>query len=168
VFAFPWLGQTVLGTTDLDHNEDLTEEPVINQSEVNYLLTMAAHLFPESELKSGDILSSWAGVRPVISSQKNGGRKLAPSGESREHSISSDNGLITIAGGKLTTFRLIAREALSMGLSAARGQALLNNQLRVFNPPPDLQKPDSVSHKPRAGQRRHPDHPAWHSGESGR
>lgn len=147
VFAFPWLGQTVLGTTDLDHNEDLAEEPAINQSEVNYLLAMAAHLFPESELKSGDILSSWAGVRPVISSQKNGGRKLAPSGESREHSISSDNGLINIAGGKLTTFRLIAREALSLGLSAAHGQALRNNQLRVFNPAPDLQKPDSVSHK---------------------
>jgi glycerol-3-phosphate dehydrogenase len=147
VFAFPWLGQTVLGTTDLDHNENLAQEPAISQSEVDYLMAVAAHLFPASELKPADVLSSWAGVRPVISTQEDNGSKRSPSGESREHKINNDNGLITIAGGKLTTFRVIAREALKMGLSEGPKQKLRDNRLRVFNPAPELQKPARISHK---------------------
>ena len=60
-------------------------------------------------MKSSDILSTWAGVRPVIGSKKS----KDPSKERRDHAVWSDNGLITVSGGKLTTFRLIALDVLA-------------------------------------------------------
>lgn len=109
VFLFPWEGTTIIGTTDLDHDKDLDDEPAITQQEVDYLLQAAHSLFPEARLGEQDIISTWAGVRPVISQNKG----KDPSKESREHEVWSDNGLITVSGGKLTTFRLIALDVLN-------------------------------------------------------
>ncbi|QBM16930.1 aerobic glycerol-3-phosphate dehydrogenase [Marinobacter sp. JH2] len=108
VFAFPWRGTTVLGTTDLDHKGDLNLEPSITEAEVRYLLKVSSKLFPSSSVKAQDALSSWAGVRPVVTS----GEGKSPSKENREHALRSDKGLVSVAGGKLTTFRQIARESL--------------------------------------------------------
>ena len=108
VFAFPWRGTTVLGTTDLDYKDDLNLEPSITSDEVSYLLEVSSKLFPAFSVKAQDVLSSWAGVRPVVTS---GGGK-SPSKENREHALRSDKGLVSVAGGKLTTFRQIARESL--------------------------------------------------------
>lgn len=109
VFLFPWEGTTIIGTTDLDHEKDLDLEPAISQQEVDYLLQAAHSLFPDAHLGEKDIISTWAGVRPVISQNKG----KDPSKESREHDVWSDNGLITVSGGKLTTFRLIALDVLN-------------------------------------------------------
>ena len=108
VFVYAWEGHSVIGTTDVDHTGELDQEPSVSQDEVNYLLKAANHQFPGAKLKENDVISSWSGVRPVISSGKN----LAPSKEAREHDIWDDKGLITICGGKLTTFRVIAQQAL--------------------------------------------------------
>ncbi len=110
IYAYPWSGVTVLGTTDLDHHSSLNKEPSISTEEVDYLLSAAQKLFPKQALQKQDILSTWAGIRPVISS----GKGLAPSREKREHSLWNDNGLISISGGKLTTFHQIAREVLAV------------------------------------------------------
>lgn len=146
VFAFPWQGRTVLGTTDLDHREDLDHEPSITDAEVSYLLKIAATLFPGQPLGRSDIISTWSGVRPVVS----GGNELAPSKENREHVIWQDQGLISVAGGKLTTFRLIAREALDLGrhqLPAQRPAPELRNERQpVLAPCPALPRPPGVSH----------------------
>ncbi len=107
VFAYPWQGATLLGTTDLDH-ADLEHEPAITRAEVDYLLKAMNLQFPALELTPADILSTWAGVRPVVDS----GRNLAPSQESRDHLVLHEHGLISVTGGKLTTFRRIARDAL--------------------------------------------------------
>ncbi len=109
VFVFPWQGTAVIGTTDLDHIQSLDEEASITQEEVDYLLEGANYYLKGSEIRQDDIVSTWAGVRPVISS----GKGLDPSKENREHSIWEQPGLITVAGGKLTTFRLIAFDVLS-------------------------------------------------------
>ncbi|MFQ5562447.1 MAG: glycerol-3-phosphate dehydrogenase/oxidase [Parvularculaceae bacterium] len=109
VFIIPWEGAVFVGTTDLDHNQDLAIEPSITRGEVDYLMRAVNSLFPSLNLKAGDALSSWAGVRPVISS----GRSLKPSEETREHFITDENGLISICGGKLTTFRAMAHEVLA-------------------------------------------------------
>jgi glycerol-3-phosphate dehydrogenase len=107
VFAVPWEGVTILGTTDKDHPESLDVEPRISDEEVDYLMECAQRAFPSLELTHKDVISSWAGVRPVI----NTGQK-DPSKESREHAIWREKGLVTIAGGKLTTFAVMARDAL--------------------------------------------------------
>jgi len=107
VFAVPWEGVTIFGTTDKDHPESLDVEPAITDEEVEYLMVCARRAFPALELQNQDIVSTWAGVRPVI----NTGAK-DPSKESREHAVWREDGLLTIAGGKLTTFALMARDAL--------------------------------------------------------
>lgn len=143
VFAFPWQGTTVLGTTDLDHSESLSREPAITRSEVDYLLQISARLFPGSTISERDIIATWAGVRPVVTE----GKALKPSQENREHVIWADNGLISIAGGKLTTFRLIAREVLERGRSLMPGFTLRSDSAPVFSPPPSLGRPATISHR---------------------
>jgi glycerol-3-phosphate dehydrogenase len=108
VFAYPWQGETLIGTTDLDH-PDLDNEPSISRTEVDYLLRSINAQFPSANLTDDDVLSTWAGVRPVIDS----GKGLAPSQESRDHLVLHEAGLISVTGGKLTTFRRIARDTLS-------------------------------------------------------
>ncbi len=108
VFVFPWEGTTVVGTTDLDHSEDLDQEARITELEVAYLLNIVNSQFPDREVSRADIVSTWSGVRPVIGADK----AVDASKERRDHAVWSDNGLITVSGGKLTTFRLIALDAL--------------------------------------------------------
>lgn len=107
VFAVPWEGVTIFGTTDKDHKPSLDEEPTCTDEEADYLLQCAQRAFPACELGHADIIGAWAGVRPVIDTGKSD-----PSKESREHAIWQENGLLTVAGGKLTTFALMARDTL--------------------------------------------------------
>jgi glycerol-3-phosphate dehydrogenase len=109
VFVFPWEGATVIGTTDLDHPAPLAEEARISPDEVTYLLDACAQQFPAAGIGAADVLSTWAGVRPVVSDGESG-RK--PSDEKREHALWVEPGCVTLAGGKLTTFRLLALEVL--------------------------------------------------------
>jgi len=107
VFILPWEGATVVGTTDLDHEEDLDSEARITPEEVDYLLEMVHDHFPDLGIEQDDILSTYSGVRPVIA-----GGALKPSGEKRDHKVWVENGLISVSGGKLTTFRIIALDVL--------------------------------------------------------
>lgn len=112
VFIYPWEGATVVGTTDIDHRENLDNEASISTEEVDYLLKAVNSQFPSSEISQTDIIATFSGVRPVIGSDKG----IDPSKERRDHAVWSDSGLITVSGGKLTTFRLIARDAIAMAL----------------------------------------------------
>jgi len=134
VFAFPWAGTTVLGTTDIDHQGNLDCEPAITQEETRYLLEIGTRLFPSSHLDRNDIVSTWAGVRPVVTD----GSGKSASRESREHVVREDPGLVSIAGGKLTTFRRIAREALELGLGERRRHLLRPDSRPVFTPLPPV------------------------------
>lgn len=107
LFAYPWEGLTLLGTTDLDHDRSLDEAPRISEGEAASMVEAARAAFPGLSLHVSDAVSSYSGVRPVI-----GTGKKDPSKESREHVIWNERGLWTVTGGKLTTFREIAREAL--------------------------------------------------------
>lgn len=107
-FLVPWEGASFCGTTDLDHSEELNREPFISEEEIAYLIKGARWAVPHLNLQDSDIITSWAGVRPVISQGKN----VDPSKETRDHAIWDENGVVTMTGGKLTTFRLMAIEAL--------------------------------------------------------
>ncbi|MBW2096212.1 MAG: glycerol-3-phosphate dehydrogenase/oxidase [Deltaproteobacteria bacterium] len=107
VFVFPWEGATIVGTTDLDHAQPLNNEPRISPREIDYLMDIIHYQFPSLHLEKEDILSTFAGIRPVI-----GGTRKRPSNEKRDHSIWEQDGMISVSGGKLTTFRLIALDVL--------------------------------------------------------
>jgi glycerol-3-phosphate dehydrogenase len=113
VFILPWEGVTLVGTTDVDHSGSLDDEPAISPEEVSYLMAAIQALVPSLDLSLSDVISTFAGVRPVI-----GSGKADPSKEARDHIVWQENGLLTVTGGKLTTFRLAALDALA----AARGK----------------------------------------------
>jgi len=107
VFAIPWEGVTLVGTTDVDHAADLAVEPGIASLEIEYLLEAVHHAFPSLSLSQSDVRSTFSGVRAVIDTGADD-----PSKESREHALWREEGMLTVTGGKLTTFRLMARESL--------------------------------------------------------
>ncbi len=107
VFAYPWEGATLVGTTDVDHTADLTAEAAITGAEVAYLMAALDAQFPDLRLGIDDILATYAGVRPVLDTGA-----ADPSKEGRDHVVWLENGLLTVTGGKLTTFRPIAQDAL--------------------------------------------------------
>ncbi len=107
IFVIPWYGVTVVGTTDLDHDGPLDQEQRISPQEVAYLMAAVETTFPSLGLTLEDVIATFSGVRPVI-----GTGKVDPSREARDHEIWEDNGLLTVTGGKLTTFRLIALDVL--------------------------------------------------------
>ena len=113
VFVFPWENRTVLGTTDLDHPPLDDKEVGITSAEVDYLLAATNDLFDHAKLSREDVISTWAGVRPLIS-EGGDGKRVSPSKEKRDHSVWLDNNLVTVSGGKLTTFRLIALDVLKV------------------------------------------------------
>ncbi|MDX1497589.1 MAG: FAD-dependent oxidoreductase, partial [Salinisphaeraceae bacterium] len=108
VFLVPWDGRVLLGTTDIDHSADLDTEPRCTAEEAEYLLRGVNFLFPGLNLNREQAVASYAGVRPVVSS----GQQVNPSSESREHALWQEKGLLSITGGKLTTFRKTAFEVL--------------------------------------------------------
>lgn len=111
LFAVPWGDRTYIGTTDTDYSESL-EDLAATKEDVVYLLKAANAYFPGNPLSEDDVISTWAGVRPLVS-ETTDGDEPSESSISREHAIRVDsNGLITIAGGKLTTYRRMAKEVV--------------------------------------------------------
>ncbi len=107
VFIFPWEGCLVLGTTDVDENGSLGADPAITRQEASYLMEGLNFILPDLGIGPDNAIASLAGVRPVLS---RGGKRASK--ESREHLVWRDKGLVTVAGGKLTTFDLLAEDAL--------------------------------------------------------
>ena len=109
VFFYPWEGVTLIGTTDLDHTGDLQIEACITQAEVDYLLAAVVDQFPSLAINADDIVATYAGVRPVIDDGNDD-----PSSAGRDHVVLDESGMVTLTGGKLATFRLMAQDALRL------------------------------------------------------
>jgi glycerol-3-phosphate dehydrogenase len=133
VFAYPWEGATLVGTTDLDHAEDLAREAAITPGEVDYLMEGLAFQFPELGLTRADIVSTYAGVRPVLD-----GGHADPSREPRDHAVWLEDGVLTVTGGKLTTFRTIAHDALRAVAGLLPPRAAARRDEAIFAPAPAL------------------------------
>ncbi|MGI8595174.1 MAG: glycerol-3-phosphate dehydrogenase/oxidase [Solirubrobacteraceae bacterium] len=104
IFALPWLGSTLLGTTDNDFDGDI-DHVRPPEEDVDYLLG-AANEFFATDLDSGDVAGAYAGVRPLIS-RSDAKKSVDISRKAELYETSS--GLITITGGKLTTWRRMAK-----------------------------------------------------------
>lgn len=111
MFILPWGDLTYVGTTDTDAPGP-PEDAVATPEDVRYLLDSANAVFPAAGLATDDVLGTWAGVRPLLAPRDEDGEMSA--GEtSREHDVWQDrSGLLNIAGGKLTTFRVMAADAV--------------------------------------------------------
>ncbi len=136
-FVFPWEGRVILGTTDIDHEGDLADEPSVSKEEIHYLLDGLMGSFPSLTVSPEDAISSMAGVRPVLSKGKRD-----PSKESRENVVWVDNGLVTVTGGKLTTFRVMALDTLKAAKPFITTDYKAGNGSPVFEKVPAESKED--------------------------
>jgi len=109
LFAVPWLGKVVLGTTDTPC-KDLALEPTPLKEEVDFILGEAARYLRKAPTRA-DVKSVWVGLRPLVKHYEDEG---ATQTLSREHTvIVSRSGLVTVTGGKWTTYRVMAEDVLS-------------------------------------------------------
>ncbi|XP_046444457.1 glycerol-3-phosphate dehydrogenase, mitochondrial-like isoform X1 [Daphnia pulex] len=124
IFFLPWQGLTIAGTTDTPC--EVTHHPSPTEADIEFILgEIRSYLSPDIEVRRGDVLSAWSGIRPLVSDPNK------PDSQSlvRNHIVHvSDSGLVTIAGGKWTTYRSMAMETLdaavkTCNLPAVRGSA---------------------------------------------
>jgi glycerol-3-phosphate dehydrogenase len=107
MFVLPWGKLSYIGTTDTDADSS-PDAMRVTSSDVTYLLRSANAAFPDARLTTNDVVSAWAGLRPLLRQDH-----ANPSQVSREHHIEeSAHGLVTIVGGKLTTYRVMARDVV--------------------------------------------------------
>jgi glycerol-3-phosphate dehydrogenase len=115
MFAIPWHGHTLIGTTDTPV-ECATLEPVALEQEIDFILSTASLYLAHKPARS-DILSVFAGIRPLVKSSSGGGTAAL----SRDHTIHiEESGLLTICGGKWTTYRHMAEDCVNQAAMLAR------------------------------------------------
>jgi glycerol-3-phosphate dehydrogenase len=123
MFVLPWGDVTIVGTTDTDY-AGTADDVSPSDEDVTYLLRSTNAFFPDARLGGDDVLAAWAGLRPLL----NAGDAASTAEVPREHRIvESASGLLTIAGGKLTTYRSMAAElvdAVAAELRALDGRRI--------------------------------------------
>ncbi|EIN08083.1 DAO-domain-containing protein [Punctularia strigosozonata HHB-11173 SS5] len=114
IFFLPWQGNTIAGTTDTA--AEVTEEPRAQEEEIRWVLEeVRRYLSPDIKVRRGDVLSAWSGLRPLVRNPN----AASTEGLVRNHMINlSDSGLLTIAGGKWTTYRAMAEETVDEAVKA--------------------------------------------------
>lgn len=150
MFFIPWLGTTIVGTTDLDHPqeyEDRYHEPFIDRQEFVYMMQAVHAVFPAAGVETADIISTYAGLRPIIRADSS-----SPSAQSRKHHVFEENGLLTITGGKLTTFRLMAKAVLERAKPMLQNKAHFHWHKPFFNrlytqPVTGMQAPQDLTNR---------------------
>jgi glycerol-3-phosphate dehydrogenase len=104
-FVLPRGDFTIIGTTDTDYKDDLAD-PFCNKDDADYLVKSVKYYFPTAELDYDNLLATYAGIRPLVKE-----KGVSESEVSRKHIIFfNENGLLTISGGKLTTWRKMAED----------------------------------------------------------
>jgi glycerol-3-phosphate dehydrogenase len=110
MFILPGETHTIVGTTDTETTAS-PDDVRASRADVSYLLDAANHFFPASRLTAEDVVCSWAGIRPLIAGRF--GEDAA--GASREHEITvSARGVVSVSGGKLTTYRAMSAEVVDV------------------------------------------------------
>lgn len=118
LFLLPWQGHTLVGTTD--NPAPIEADPKVSPSDIQYILRQLKQYFA-MEVKEKDILASWSGLRPLVSKlEAHDTARL-----SRDHIVNvSESGLITVTGGKWTTYRKMALDAVSQAIRVGKLKAL--------------------------------------------
>jgi glycerol-3-phosphate dehydrogenase len=148
LFAVPWLGKLVLGTTDTPRS-DLPREPRPLRAELDFILGEAAHYLARAP-GPADVLSIWVGLRPLV---RPAGDDSDTGSLSREHTVlQAASGLVTVTGGKWTTYRAMAEDVLERcvrsGLLPDRPAGVSDSLRLVGAPPPHAPAGPGVSASP--------------------
>ncbi|KAK4133037.1 DAO-domain-containing protein [Trichocladium antarcticum] len=118
IFFLPWQGNTIAGTTD--EPAQISTNPLPDEKSIQWILDeVSRYLSPDINVRRGDVLAAWSGLRPLVKDPK------AKNTESlvRNHLVDiSDSGLLTCAGGKWTTYRQMAEECVDAAVAAFRLQ----------------------------------------------
>lgn len=109
LFVIPWQGRTIIGTTDTDYAGDL-DKPRAESEEVKRIVESAARAFPRAGISAQDVISSYAGLRPLVGGADKSTKELSR----KEEIFESEPGLISIIGGKLTTYRRMAERVVDL------------------------------------------------------
>ncbi|HEX8392819.1 MAG TPA: glycerol-3-phosphate dehydrogenase/oxidase [Longimicrobium sp.] len=127
MFILPAGDFAYVGTTDTDYAGSPAEVRA-DEADVKYLLDSANGIFPAAKLTPADVVSTWAGIRPLLAPHKAEGG-LAASATSREHEIWRDRGgLLNIAGGKLTTYRVMAAQVVDAAVRLLKEQGVASGE----------------------------------------
>ena len=118
IFFLPWQGNTIAGTTDAP--TEIKQQPIAGEQEIEWILNeIKGYLAPDINVRRGDVLAAWSGIRPLVKDPK------AKNTESlvRNHLVTiSDSGLLTCAGGKWTTYRQMSEDAVDAAIKHFRLQ----------------------------------------------
>jgi glycerol-3-phosphate dehydrogenase len=106
-FVIPWLTQTLVGTTDIDDTGD-PDDTRPTEEETAYLLDGVSHYFPSAHCSRDSVVAAFSGLRPLVRTQAGHASSV-----SREERIFREGAIVTVVGGKLTTYRVMARKALA-------------------------------------------------------
>lgn len=115
-FVVPWEGRVNIGTTDTDYSGD-RDAPRAEADEVSEILGAINSYFPAAQLEASDVISAWAGLRPLVSDPMITSTTAV---SRREELFESTDGLISLAGGKLTTYRLMAERGVDLAVKRLR------------------------------------------------
>ena len=117
-FVLPAQDHAIVGTTDTFTSSSPNDARASNE-DVRYLLDAANSFFPSAQLRDDDVVSAWAGIRPLLPAAAD-----TPGAVTREHAVvTSASGLVSITGGKLTTYRVMARDVVRVVLQRLRRQS---------------------------------------------
>ncbi|NWH65413.1 GPDM protein, partial [Geococcyx californianus] len=114
IFFLPWEKMTIAGTTDSP--TDVTSHPIPTEEDINFILNeVRNYLSADVEVRRGDVLAAWSGIRPLVTDPNSKDTQSI----SRNHVVTiSASGLVTIAGGKWTTYRAMAQDAIDAAIQA--------------------------------------------------
>jgi glycerol-3-phosphate dehydrogenase len=151
MFVLPWGDLSFVGATDTD-TEESPDTTAATAEDVVYLLRSANAEFPNARLGMDDVRATWSGLRPLLSPAEG----KAPSSRSREHTIvTGRGGVITVAGGKLTTYRVMAAQVVDRALAdlAKRGVTIRAGSARTDEEPlPGGETAELAPFRERAGE----------------
>ena len=152
LFAVPWLGKVILGTTDTPRN-DLAREPRARDEEIAFILGESARYLRRAPLRR-DIRSVWVGLRPLVKPQAGASGDRAGTAKtkalSREHTVLlGPSGLVTVTGGKWTTYRAMAEDVLQRCMDAG---LLANRPSGITVDLPLVGAPDAAGARPRMSE----------------
>ncbi|XP_069472519.1 glycerol-3-phosphate dehydrogenase, mitochondrial isoform X3 [Ambystoma mexicanum] len=119
IFFLPWERMTIAGTTDTP--TEITHHPIPTEEDINFILNeIRNYLSNDVEVRRGDVLAAWSGIRPLVTDPNSKNTQSI----SRNHVVDvSDSGVVTIAGGKWTTYRAMAEDTIDAVIKAHKLKA---------------------------------------------
>jgi len=138
-FVLPSQAHAIVGTTDT-YTASSPDDARASNEDVRYLLDAANAFFPNARLQGEDVVSAWAGIRPLLPTAAD-----TPGAVTREHAVvTSASGLVSITGGKLTTYRVMARDVVRVVLHRLRRRAFGDRTETLPLPGGDFQSLDGL------------------------